>query len=395
MTATTPNTPHRKRASIFLLAIACCAMLAAGRPASGGESGDAQTSHGLRALVAPVARCPDVVLASLLPATTEPADLAAAAAHLESRKGRVERVPSDTAWDPSVAAMLQFPEVLRWLRDNKGWTARLGAAVAARPQDLLRAIQDVRARECKAGTLRSDKRIRVVVSSIQDSTVIEVVPARGTAPRRAWARHFIRWGGGLWGARTIEFHAAPHHVANHMDRFTRPRRGTTWKAARVATSEERGACLRIAAPRWSTFSAVWYPAMRASEASSPDALVPATVDPATDGLPAKGTASSRAPVGGYGHFGVLDPNKTPASHLGIRIPRVDRTQGYGGKTRPRFVRTVGSAERSSRSPGAAARGGRTTRSGGRTPRSTSVWEQQRERIRIVAAHNELSGSDRR
>jgi hypothetical protein len=73
-------------------------------------------------LVAPVALYPDVVLASLLPATTYPEQLRDAASWVGEREAPIDAVPEDRNWDGSVSGLLQFPDVLRWADENDAWT---------------------------------------------------------------------------------------------------------------------------------------------------------------------------------------------------------------------------------------------------------------------------------
>jgi len=65
-------------------------------------------------LVAPVALYPDIVLDSLLPATTAPQDVAAAAQYGRGQTAPTEgaplAAPEGVDWEPSVTALLQFPK---------------------------------------------------------------------------------------------------------------------------------------------------------------------------------------------------------------------------------------------------------------------------------------------
>ena len=83
------------------------------------------TKQQLRELVAPVALYPDVVLASLLPATTFPEQVQDAAGWVAQNNGQVAAVPEDRNWDGSVAGLLQFPDVLTWLDQNDPWTEQM------------------------------------------------------------------------------------------------------------------------------------------------------------------------------------------------------------------------------------------------------------------------------
>ena len=110
----------------------------------------------LRDLVAPVALYPDVVLASLLPATTN-LDQAHEAAQWVGAAQHVDKVPDDRGWDGSVMGLLQFPDVLRWLDQNPAWGEQMGQAVTYQQGDVLTAIQDFRRAARDVGNLKSNQ----------------------------------------------------------------------------------------------------------------------------------------------------------------------------------------------------------------------------------------------
>jgi hypothetical protein len=117
---------------------------------------EAFTPEQLRELVGPVALYPDVVLASLFPATTFPDQIRDAAAWLKSQGGEVDAPPQDRNWDGSVAALLQFPDVLYWLDENPGWTEQVAWTVVNQQTDMLNAVQDFRRQAKAAGNLDSN-----------------------------------------------------------------------------------------------------------------------------------------------------------------------------------------------------------------------------------------------
>jgi hypothetical protein len=128
----------------------------------------------LQQLVAPVALYPDVVLASLLPATTNPDQLHDAAQYVGDAQ-QVPDVPQDRGWDGSVVGLLQFPDVLRWLDANPAWTDEMGQAVTYQQGDVLQAIQDYRKLAQNAGNLKSNQ--YQTVRYVQDQD-IRIEPAR-------------------------------------------------------------------------------------------------------------------------------------------------------------------------------------------------------------------------
>jgi hypothetical protein len=106
--------------------------------------------------VAPVALYPDVVLASLLPATTYPEQLHDAASWVGEREAPIDAVPEDRNWDGSVAGLLQFPDVLRWADENDAWTDEMGNAMTYEQGEVLGAIQGYRDDVQKVGNLESN-----------------------------------------------------------------------------------------------------------------------------------------------------------------------------------------------------------------------------------------------
>lgn len=123
-------------------------------------------------LVAPIALYPDDLLGIILPASTFPLDIVRAARFLDD----LEQDPSlepDDAWDESVIALLNYPEVLRMMNEDLDWTWALGEAVLTDEPAVLAAAQDFRRRALVAGNLNSDD--KQIVSDSEG--VIEISPA--------------------------------------------------------------------------------------------------------------------------------------------------------------------------------------------------------------------------
>ena len=128
-------------------------------------------------LVAPIALYPDPLVAQVLTASTYPAQIAEADRWLQTQgPAAAEQIAAGANaqnWDPSVKALTAFPQVLAQLDRNPRWTADLGNAYYNQPQDLLAAVQDMRARAQSAGNLQSNA--DQTVSYNQGN--IEVAPA--------------------------------------------------------------------------------------------------------------------------------------------------------------------------------------------------------------------------
>ncbi len=151
-----------------LLLVLCLA------PLSGAETADTYSFEELDEIVGPIALYPDVVISSMLPASTVPTDVVQAARWVGEQEGEITEVPEDSGWDPAVEAMVQFPDVLTWMSENLDWMEMLGYAVAVQESDVLQAIQDFRAKAQDAGNLKSDDHIQVQ----QEAEVIYIEPAQ-------------------------------------------------------------------------------------------------------------------------------------------------------------------------------------------------------------------------
>ena len=125
-------------------------------------------------VLAPIALYPDTLLSQVLAASTYPRDVAEAASWSRVYGLRGEdavRAAEDRGWDPSVVALVAFPEVLGMLDERRDWSMRLADAFIAQPEDVMDTVQDLRARADAAGNLRSSE--EMVVQRQGDDYVIE------------------------------------------------------------------------------------------------------------------------------------------------------------------------------------------------------------------------------
>src|SRR5262245_55369721 len=96
----------------------------------------------LEKLVAPIALYPDPLVAQILPASTNPKEVMAAADALAGGARPSDATASQ--WDPSIQALLSYPTVLKMMNDRIQWTTQLGQAFTANQGGVLAAIQQVR-----------------------------------------------------------------------------------------------------------------------------------------------------------------------------------------------------------------------------------------------------------
>ena len=123
------------------------------------------SSQQLDQMTAQIALYPDSLLAQLLMATTYPDQFALAyqwsRAHPDSKGDDAVKMVEKENWDPSVASMVAFPEVLITLGGNPDWVKNMGDAFLAQPEDVMDSVQRLRQRAQQAGNLKSNEQIRV------------------------------------------------------------------------------------------------------------------------------------------------------------------------------------------------------------------------------------------
>ncbi len=116
-------------------------------------------------LTAQIALYPDALLAQLLMASTYPDQFAAAAkwskAHPDAKGDEAVKQVQDQGWDPSVASLVAFPQVLITLGAKPDYVKNLGDAFLAQPDAVMDSIQDLRAKAKAAGNLQSNEQVKV------------------------------------------------------------------------------------------------------------------------------------------------------------------------------------------------------------------------------------------
>ncbi|MEI8190530.1 MAG: DUF3300 domain-containing protein, partial [candidate division NC10 bacterium] len=138
----------------------------AGPPAAG------LSAQQLEELVRRIALYPDDLVASGRPGATFPLDIIQADRFLQRLK-QDKTLQPDVRWDESIRNLLNYPEVVSMMSQDLDWTQDLGEAVVGQQAEVIKAIQQFRAKAATAGNLKSDDK-QVVV---QEQTVIKIVPA--------------------------------------------------------------------------------------------------------------------------------------------------------------------------------------------------------------------------
>ena len=124
----------------------------------------------LEKLVAPIALYPDPLIATLLPASVYPLEIVQAARFVANTNNlaNLDAQP----WDDNVKAVARVPAVIQKMNDELSWTMDLGEAFLAQDKDVMDAIQNMRGKAQRAGTLQtSPQQIVTVTNTIIEKTV--------------------------------------------------------------------------------------------------------------------------------------------------------------------------------------------------------------------------------
>src|SRR6185369_1893219 len=146
----------------------------AATPAPPPASPAKRSAADLEKLVAPIALYPDPLLATLLPASVYPLEIVQAARFV-SDTNNIAKL-DEQPWDENVKAVARVPEAIKKLNEDLNWTVELGEAFLAQDKDLMDAVQSMRGKAQKAGTLQtSSQQIVVVTNMVVEKTVEEKV----------------------------------------------------------------------------------------------------------------------------------------------------------------------------------------------------------------------------
>jgi hypothetical protein len=197
----------------------------------------------LERIVSPIALYPDPLLGQLLIAATFSPEIPDAARWADQHHYVAPAMlPSEIAadqlpWQPSVQALLPFPQLLGMMASDMPWTEELGAAFLASPNEVMDAVQRQRAVAYRYGYLRSTPQVIV-----RNGPFIEIVPTAPNvivvpyynpavvfvAPRGPVVHAVVRYGVGVqlgvgfapwgwgtthfsWGERVLVVNNSPWH----------------------------------------------------------------------------------------------------------------------------------------------------------------------------------------
>jgi hypothetical protein len=143
------------------------------------DQGDRQTfsQAELDQMLAPIALYPDSLLAQILMASTYPLEVVMADRWVKENKGlqgdQLNAEMDKQDWDPSVKALVPFPQVLAMMSEKLQWTEKLGDAFLDQQDAVMDTIQQLREKAKQAGNLKSGKEQTVTTEG--NDIVIEPV----------------------------------------------------------------------------------------------------------------------------------------------------------------------------------------------------------------------------
>jgi hypothetical protein len=133
-------------------------------------------------LVSRIALYPDGLLAQILTASTfynqipDASNWANQHAYLHGDQLAAAMQADQLPFDPSILALLPFPQVLQMMASDMGWTTALGNAVLAQRNDVMDAVQRERQRAYDYGYLRSNPYEQVTVAGPGDIVILPAQP---------------------------------------------------------------------------------------------------------------------------------------------------------------------------------------------------------------------------
>jgi hypothetical protein len=154
----------------------------------------------LEALLAPIALYPDPLVSQILDASRFPEQVEKAAAWSRANPqlsgDAALATVQGTPWDPSVKALVAYPELLARMVESPQWLRDLGEAYATYGPNVMATIQDLRARAQGSGYLQSNDQQQVY----DQGGAIVVQPAYPNVAYAPYYDPFVVFGGWTWTA---------------------------------------------------------------------------------------------------------------------------------------------------------------------------------------------------
>jgi hypothetical protein len=165
----------------------------------------------LDSLVAPIALYPDPLLSQVLVASTYPLEIVQAAQWLRQNPSlsgaAAQSAASSQNWDPSVQALVLFPDVLFRMADDSRWTNDLGNAFLAQQSGVMDAVQHLRSEAMDSGKLASNPAATITTQTQGDSSAVQIQPAN---PNVIYVPNYDP--ATIWGPQVNPYPFAPYSI---------------------------------------------------------------------------------------------------------------------------------------------------------------------------------------
>src|SRR5262245_37819334 len=148
-------------------------------PATANEEAPPIPADQLDSLVAPIALYPDPLLAQTLAASTYPLEVIQLEQWYANNKYLKDKALADAVakqpWDPSVQALVAFPDVFQRMAANIQWTTDLGNAFLAQQSDVMDAVQRMRAKAQGTGNLTTNAQQKVETQTVEGGEQVIII----------------------------------------------------------------------------------------------------------------------------------------------------------------------------------------------------------------------------
>ena len=175
-------------------------------------------------MVAPIALYPDALLAQVLMASTYPLEIVQAARWLKSNPNKIgkalEEALQTQAWDPSVKSLVAVPQVIQMMDEKLEWVQQIGDAFLAQREDVMDAVQRLRAKASAAGKLQTTKEQKVAKQTVASKTVFVIEPVNPQVVYVPVYDPVIVYGAWPYPAYPPYYYYPPGYVAGRALAFT-------------------------------------------------------------------------------------------------------------------------------------------------------------------------------
>ncbi|HKX56263.1 MAG TPA: DUF3300 domain-containing protein, partial [Xanthomonadales bacterium] len=164
------------------------------------QQAEAYSQAELEQMLAPIALYPDTVLSHVLIAATYPLEVVQAARWSRNNPGYSGQdavaMVENQDWDPSVKALVAFPELLDRMDQDIGWTQGLGDAFLVQEGEVTDTIQYLRNQAYNNGQLQSNAQVNVV----RETRYIYIEPAQPQVVYVPYYDPYVVYGPWRWAA---------------------------------------------------------------------------------------------------------------------------------------------------------------------------------------------------